>query len=108
MLEKKILITHGEKKGTQYLLNPVLFENAKIGITPSLKTMEPYRLEALIREDLQYNNQSRMSDIKSRLDGVPEADIQKSIYKMVREGAIIPIGAKKNRTYELAKLHDGI
>jgi len=49
-----------------------------------------------------------MSDIKSRLDGVPEADIQKSIYKMVREGAIIPIGAKKNRTYELAKLHDGI
>lgn len=108
LLEKKILVTHGEKKGTQYLLNPMLFENAKIGISPSLKTMEPYKLEALIKEDLKYNNQSRMSDIRKRLDGVPEADIQKSIYKMVREGAIIPNGAKKNRTYELAKINGGI
>jgi ATP-dependent DNA helicase RecG len=106
LLEKKILVTHGEKKGTQYLLNPMLFENAKIGISPSLKTMEPYKLDALIKEDLKYNNQSRMSDIKKRLDGVPEADIQKSIYKLVREGAIIPIGAKKNRTYKLSKIQD--
>src|SRR5690606_9261930 len=52
LLEKKILVTHGEKKGTQYLLNPVLFENARIDISPSLKTMEPYKLEALIKEDL--------------------------------------------------------
>lgn len=106
LLEKKILVTHGEKKGTQYLLNPMLFENAKIDISPSLKTMEPYKLDALIKEDLKYNNQSRMSDIKKRLDGVPEADIQKSIYKLVREGAIIPIGAKKNRTYKLSKIQD--
>lgn len=108
LLEKKILVTHGEKKGTQYLLNPVLFENARIDISPSLKTMEPYKLEALIKEDLKYNNRSRMSDIKKRLDGVPESDIQKSIYKMVREGAIVPSGAKKNRTYELAKPHEGV
>ena len=108
LLEKKILVTHGERKGTQYLLNPVLFENARIDIAPSLKTMEPYKLEALIREDLKYNNQSRMIDIKKRLEGVPEADIQKAIYKMVREGSITASGAKKNRAYQLANFQDGV
>jgi ATP-dependent DNA helicase RecG len=103
LLEKKILTTYGEKKGTQYLLNPVLFENAKIDVVPSLKTMEPHTLEALIKEDLKYNGQSRMSEIRKRLEGVPEKDVQKSIYKMVDEGVLAAFGGKRNRSYELSK-----
>lgn len=103
LLEKEIIITHGEKKGTQYLLNPKLFEQAKLDITPSLKTMEPYMLEALIKEDLKYNGTSSMSDIKKRMKGVSESEIQKSVYKLVADKEIIPSGAKKNRTYELVK-----
>ncbi len=103
LLEKGIIITRGEKKGTQYLLNPKLFEQAKLDIIPSLKTMEPYVLEALIKEDLKYNAKSSLSDIKKRIKGVPENEIQKAVYKLVEIGEIIPYGAKRNRTYDLAK-----
>jgi ATP-dependent DNA helicase RecG len=84
-------------------LNPKLFEQAKLDITPSLKTIEPYILEALIKEDLKYNGMSSMSDIKKRIKGVAESEIQKAVYKLVAEQEVIPEGAKRNRTYELAK-----
>ena len=103
LLEKEIIVSHGEKKGTQYLLNPKLFEQAKLDITPSLKTMEPYMLEALIKEDLKYNGISSMSEIKKRMKGVPETEVQKAVYKLVADQEIIPEGAKRNRTYKLAK-----
>ena len=103
LLEKEIIVSHGEKKGTQYLLNPKLFEQAKLDITPSLKTMEPYMLEALIKEDLKYNGVSSMTEIKKRMKGVPETEVQKAVYKIVAKQEIIPKGAKRNRTYELAK-----
>ncbi|MEZ5001534.1 MAG: ATP-binding protein [Chitinophagales bacterium] len=103
LLEKEIIVTHGEKKGTQYLLNPKLFEQAKLDITPSLKTMEPYMLEALIKEDLKYNGTSSMSDIKKRMKGVTGSEIQKLVYKLVADKEIVTSGAKKNRKYELVK-----
>jgi ATP-dependent DNA helicase RecG len=103
LLDKEILITHGERKGTQYLLNPKLFEQASLEIEPSLKTMEPYILEALIKEDLKYNAKSSLGDIKKRLKGVPEKDVQKTVYKLVDDGELVGIGAKKNRRYDLVK-----
>jgi hypothetical protein len=44
-----------------------------------------------------------MSEIKKRMKGVPETEVQKSVYKLVADQEIIPEGAKRNRTYELAK-----
>lgn len=103
LLDKDILITHGERKGTQYLLNPKLFEQAKLDIEPSLKTMEPYMLEALIKEDLKYNPNSSISEMKKRLKGVPENDVQRTIYRLAAQNELIMYGGKRNRTYELAK-----
>lgn len=103
LIEKSILVTHGKKKGTQYLLNPKLFEQAQIDITPSLKTMEPYKLEALVIEDLKYNGRSKLSNIKQRLEGISGKEVQKTVYRMADEGILSTQGAKKNRTYELVK-----
>jgi ATP-dependent DNA helicase RecG len=103
LLEKGILVSHGEKKGTQYLLNPLLYNKAKLDITPSLKTMEPYMLEALIKEDLRYNGISSMRAIQKRMQDVPESDIQRTVYKLAADKEITPLGAKKDRVYELAK-----
>ena len=103
LLEKEILVTHGKKKGTQYLLNPKLFGQANLNIVPSLKTMTPYELEALIKEDLKYNGQSTMSEIQERLKDVPNSEVQKLVYKMVEEEKLTTSGAKRNRSYELAK-----
>ena len=52
LVDKGIIASQGIKKGTEYLLNPELFKQAKLDIAPSLKTLEPYKLEALIVEDL--------------------------------------------------------
>lgn len=103
LLEKEILVSYGEKKGTQYLLNPKLFEQAKLNITPSLKTMEPYKLEALIKEDLKFNGRSAMSDIKKRLKDAGEDNVQRAVYRLAAEKELITSGAKRNRVYELAK-----
>jgi ATP-dependent DNA helicase RecG len=103
LMENGILVTHGIKKGTEYLLNPELFAQAKLDIKPSLKTLEPYKLEALIVEDLKYNGKSKLSDVQNRLKEISENDIQKTIYRMVVQGDLITEGAKRNRSYTLSK-----
>jgi len=103
LIDKKIIISRGAKKGTAYLLNPVLFSQAKIDVIPSLKTIEPYKLEALIIEDLKYNGRSRIADIQNRLNEAPKEDIQKALYKMAKKNMLVTQGAKRNRTYDLKK-----
>ena len=99
LLDKSILITRGIKKGTEYLLNPDLFAQAKLNIKPSLKTIEPYKLEALIIEDLKYNGKSKMTEIQNRLKEVPEGDVKKTVYKLSKNGDILKEGVPKKRYY---------
>ena len=103
LIDKGILVSQGIKKGTEYLLNPALFAQAKLDITPSLKTLEPYKIEALIIEDLKYNGKSKLSDIQDRLKEISKTDIQKAVYRMVDNDDLITEGAKRNRTYDLSK-----
>ena len=53
LTEIGILITQGVKKGTSYLINPKLISSSKLNVKPSLITIEPHRLRALIEEDLK-------------------------------------------------------
>ena len=99
LLDKNILISRGVKKGTEYLLNPDLFSQAKLNLTPSLKTIEPYKLEALILEYLKHNGCNRLSKIQESLAEVYPNDIQKAVYRMVEKGDLVTAGAKRNRTY---------
>lgn len=101
LLDKNILISRGVKKGTEYLLNPDLFSQAKLNLTPSLKTIEPHKLEALILEDIRYNGKSKMSSIKERLSEVYPDDIKKTVYKLARKAILGKEGADKNRVYFL-------
>lgn len=103
LIDKGILVTQGIKKGTEYLLNPELFAHAKLDLKPSLKTIEPYKLEALIIEDLKYNGKSNRQEIQNRLKEISESEIKKAIYRMVEQSDILPEGGKKNRTYTLSK-----
>ncbi len=101
LLDKNILISRGAKKGTEYLLNPDLFSQAKLNLTPSLKTIEPHKLKALILEDLKYNGRSSMNAIQERLKEVLPFDIQKTMYKMAKDGDVFIEGGTKNRVYYL-------
>jgi len=103
LVDKGIVAIQGIKKGTGYLLNPELFKQAKLDIVPSLKTLEPYKLEALIVEDLKYNGHSGLSQIQARLNEVPAGDVKKAVYRMADGGELNTAGAKRNRTYSLVK-----
>ena len=102
LLEKAILIKRGVKKGTEYLINPKLISSSKINIRPTLKTIEPHRLKALIIEDLERYPKSMISDISKRLPDVLVKDIRNCVYKMVEDNIVKTEGANKNRTYLLA------
>jgi len=103
LMDKGIIVCQGIKKGTEYMLNPELFSQAKLGIKPSLKTIEPYKLEALIIEDLKYNGKSKLSEIQERMTEISKSDIQKTVYRMIENKELDKEGAKRNRTYILVK-----
>lgn len=103
LLEKNIIINRGVRKGTEYLLNPEIFSNAKLNLTPSLKTIEPYKLEALIVEDLKHNGASKLSVIQERLSEVYPEDVKRAVYKMTKNSILEKIGAKKSMVYFIPK-----
>jgi ATP-dependent DNA helicase RecG len=98
-----IIISRGLKKGTEYLINPKLIASAESNIKPSLITIEPYRLQAMIEEDLLMHPESLIADIEKRLVDVPLKDLRKSIYTMVKSGVLNFFGGKTYRKYSLAK-----
>lgn len=102
LLEKAILVPRGIKKATEYLINPKLISSSKLNIKPTLKIIEPHRLKALIEEDVRMYPRSKMSEIQSRLPDILAVDIQKCVYKLVKDGVLKVQGAKTNRTYALA------
>lgn len=101
LVEIGVVVASGVKKATEYMLNPELFSKAKLDLKPNLKTIEPYKLEALLVEDLKYNGKSKMKDIQSRLKEIPEQRIQKTMYQMVVKQILMVEGAKRNRKYLL-------
>jgi ATP-dependent DNA helicase RecG len=103
LLDKNILITRGIKKGTEYLINPKLIASSKINVKPTLKVMEPHRLEALIIEDLTRYPRSKSADIQKRIEELPIDDIRKILAAMQKEGKLSAEGHKKGKVYFVAK-----
>jgi ATP-dependent DNA helicase RecG len=78
-------------------------KSAKLNVKPTLKTIEPHVLEALLIKDLEIHPQSSLMEIYKRLKDVAFIDIQNAVYKLASDGHILPLGSKKYRKYELAK-----
>lgn len=57
--------------------------NAKSDIVTTLRTIEPYVLKALIKEDLHRHPMSKISEIASRIPDVEIKEIRKFVYSMV-------------------------
>ena len=99
LLKMNIIITRGKKKSTEFLINPKLIDNAKLNIKTTLKTIEPYSLEALICEDLRLHPNSSITDISVRLPDVNIKELRKFVYKMANDGKLTKNGSKTDRTY---------
>lgn len=102
LLKERILTPRGAKKGTEYLINPKVISSSKINIKPTLKTIEPHRLKALIVEDIKRYPGSMIADIRKRLPDVLIEDLRKCVYKMVSDSILRHEGGKTYRKYFLA------
>ncbi len=102
LVDKNILVTQGKTKGLTYLINSKLLSAIDQNIKPSLKTLEPHALKALIYEDLKIHPNSSKNEIMSRLPDINVKEIQKILYSGCDCAELIKEGATKNRTYSLA------
>lgn len=100
--ELEIVLSRGTGKGTQYIVNPRLIDNAKFKVRTTLKTIEPHALRALVEEDLKRHPNSSINDIANRLPDIELKEIQKIIYGMNRRELLITTGGRSNRRYSLA------
>ncbi len=100
--DDQIIVSRGVRKGKQYLINPELLKSSRLNIKPSLKTIEPHRLIALIEDDLKTYPESTIREIQKRIPDVDFKDIQKAIYKMVKSGVLLHSPDKTYRKYWLA------
>ncbi len=82
-------------------MNPEIITNSKANIQTTLKTIEPYRLKELIRQDLKYHPKSLVSEMSVRLPDIPFSDLQKKVRKMVIDGELVYEGGRKYRRYSL-------
>ena len=98
---QSIILSRGRGKGTQYYVNPKIISESKANIQTTLKTIEPYRLKELIKQDLKYHSLSLVSEISQRLPDVPFRELQKMVRKMALEGELITDGGRKYRRYRL-------
>lgn len=94
-----LVLTCGNKKGTQYKINPQLITNAKANVRTTLRTVETHVLKALILEDINKHPYSSFSEILHRLKDVDERDVRKVLYKAYKDGEIDRIGTRGDCKY---------
>ena len=103
LLNQSIIVTEGKTKGLMYMLNPIILSSIEHDLKPSLKTMEEPQLRALIKEDLELHQNSKISEIHKRMGDFDLNYLRRVIYKMYDEGEINRSGEKKNMVYFIGK-----
>lgn len=103
LLSQNIIITVGRGKANSFLVNPKLIASSKINVKPTLKTIEMPRLKALIEEILKVTPNVSISEIEAKIEDIPREQLQRTIYRMVRDGALEKSGGKAYRLYRLAE-----
>ena len=101
LLANQIVVSWGTGKGMKYAINPDFVSKSKLQFTTTLKTIEPYRLKALIKEDLKFHPKSLLAEIAKRLPDVEFVELEKMVREMAKNGEIKIIGGRRYRKYEL-------
>lgn len=99
LLKDEIVLKDGRGKGTYYKINPKLISNAKVNKRTTLKTIEPYRLKALILEDLKNHPMSMIDEMAYRLPDVDIDELKKMVRKMATNGEISHDNSRRYRRY---------
>lgn len=101
LVKQGLVLQKGVNKGSYYVVNPLLINNAKTDKIPTtLKTIDSDVLVSLILQDLEKHPWSKLSEIASRLPDADIKEVRKLVYALVGN-KIKTEGAKTNRRYSL-------
>lgn len=99
-----LIITKGQTKGTQYLVNPEFLKKVNFKGKTNLKRIENHRLEELIYQDLNIYDESLINDIHKRIgEEIPLRKIKITLDKMEKNEKLLKIGANRWTKYALNK-----
>ena len=102
LVEWGIVQTQGVRKGTDYVLNPEVFAAANLQVKPTLKTIEPHLLRALLTEDLRAYPNSLLAEMNHRLGEELGAHLlRRQLLQLTKDGLVETSGANRNRRYSL-------
>lgn len=104
-LDWGIVQTRGRTQATRYFITPELLQALDFIGGTSLKRIEPYRLLALIEEDVGHYPRSRIGQIHERVGiEIPRSRIKRSIAQLVDEGRLVSEGVGSGTRYRLPSL----
>jgi ATP-dependent DNA helicase RecG len=102
LINNEIIKSSGEKKGKKYKINSKILQQIGFKGKTSLKTIEDYRLRALIVEDLSAYGESSTGNISERIGKeIPVYHIRKSLNYLMVENKVSQKGQKKGKKYQL-------
>lgn len=102
LLTLELVRSTGRTKATRYFVDPALLRGAKVPTVTTLTRIEPYRLRALILEDLARHPGSASSEINSRVG--PELSmktIKRALDELAAAGQVYHEGERRWRRYRL-------
>ena len=102
LISNGIVETRGSGKGVKYSINPDFVAKSRVQLPTTLKTIEPYRLKALIKEDLKFHPESLLSEIAKRLPDVEYSELEKMTREMAKNEEIQTSGGRRYRRYSLS------
>lgn len=96
--------TAGRTQGTRYFVEPDLLRGAGLDHVTTLKRIEPYRLKALILEDLERYPDSSSADVNRRVGPeISNRTVKRALDDLIAARQVNYAGEKRWRRYRLAK-----
>jgi ATP-dependent DNA helicase RecG len=100
LLDWHLVQSAGRTQATRYFVDPTLLRSLKFTGETTLKRIEPYRLAALVLEDLQRYPQSAISEIHQRIGGeIHPKQVKRALEELIERGAVRFEGNNRWRRY---------
>ncbi|MDP2007140.1 MAG: ATP-binding protein [Rubrivivax sp.] len=103
LLALNLVQTTGRTKGLRYFVDPALLRGAKVPTVTTLTRIEPYRLRALILEDLARHPGSASPEVNTRVGAeLSVKTIKRALDELVAAGEVHFAGERRWRRYRRA------
>lgn len=100
LLDWHLVQSVGRTQAMRYFVDPSLLRSLQFTGETTLKRIEPYRLAALVLEDLERYPQSAISEIHQRIGGeIHPKQVKRALEELIKRGAVRFEGIKRWRRY---------